>query len=199
MKESQWAFKAIFQKAIVRLGRLVEFEYKEQNKNLGNIDDVLKFMDLLYEEGILKIDANLPNYPFRLWTFIAINPGNDKIKVAKTVEDRIFYLLCLWYFGTRKIQIDIANGNIVLSQRKLLQFFSAETNKTHWPNCSSAYQGLYKGFDTNAFYGKEHEKMTDKEKRDMVRDRFSAVLAAGLPELSSQSSERQLSDEEEDF
>ncbi|MBD2141711.1 hypothetical protein H6F39_10130 [Anabaena sp. FACHB-1250] len=198
MKESQWAFKAIFQKAMVRLGRLVEFEYKGQNKNLGNINDVLSFLDRLYEEGILKVDAKLTNYPFGLWTFIATNQNSDKIKVAKTVEDRIFYLLCLWYFGTRKIQIDIANGDPVLSKRKLLKFFSADTNKAHWHNCNAVYQGLYKGFDTNAFYGKEHEQMSDERKRDMVRDRFSAILAAGLPEFYSQSSERQLSNEEED-
>ena len=173
-------------------------DLKRQNKNLGNIDDVLSFLDRLYEEGVLKVDAKLINYPFGLWTFIATNQNSDKIKVAKTVEDRIFYLLCLWYFGTRKVQIDIANGDPVLSKRKLLKFFSADTNKAHWPNCNAVYQGLYKGFDTNAFYGKEHEQMSDERKRDMVRDRFSAILAAGLPDFYSQSSERQLSEEEED-
>jgi hypothetical protein len=197
MKENQWAFKAIFQKAMVRLGRMVEFDYKGQDKNLGNINDVLSFLDRLYDRGILKVDANLPEHPFRLWTFVAINPGNDKIKVARAVEDRIFSLLSLWYFGSRKVEIDAANDCPILSQRKLLNFFSADVNKAQWSGCTDAYVKLYKGFDTAAFYGKEHEKMSIKSKEGKVRDRFAAVLATGLPDLYSQFLAQQLSKEDE--
>ncbi len=199
MKDNQWAFKAIFQKAIVRLGRIVEFNYKAKDTNLGNIDDVLGCLDRLYDKGILKVDANLPDYPFRLWTFIAINQGTDKIKVARTVEDRIFSLLCLWYFGSRKTEIDAARGSQILSRRKLLNFFSADKNKAEWPGCTDAYKALYKGFDTVAFYGKEHEKMNSQQKEEMIRDRFSAILAIGLPELNIQSSLIQVSGEENEL
>ncbi|MFB2939341.1 hypothetical protein ACE1B6_29150 [Aerosakkonemataceae cyanobacterium BLCC-F154] len=199
MKEQQWAFKAIFQKAMVRLGRMVEFEYKGKDKNLGNIDNVLSFLDRLYDKGVLKVDTSLSNYPFRLWTFVAINPGNDKIKVAKAVEDRIFYLLCLWYFGSRKIEIDIANGEPILSKRKLLNFFKAEANRTQWPNCNEAYKVLYRGFDTNAFYGKDHEQLTKERKEEMVRDRFSSLLAAGLPQFDRQLSNDGVSEDEDEF
>ncbi|MEA5468920.1 DNA sulfur modification protein DndB [Spirulina sp. 06S082] len=185
MKEEQWAFKAIFQKAIVRLGRIVEFEYRGEDKNLKNIDDILIFLDQLYDRNILKISALLPNYSFRLWTFIAINPGNDKIKVAKAVEDRILAILCLWYFGNRKMKIDIDNDNPKLSRRKLLKYFSADTNKTYWPGCSDYYKTLYAGFNTNAFYGKDHEELGEDKKKELVRDRFSAILAVGIPELAN--------------
>ncbi|BAU05099.1 MULTISPECIES: hypothetical protein [Fischerella] len=125
--------------------------------------------------------------PFRLWAFVAINPGNDKIKVAKAVEDRIFSLLCLWYFGSRKVEFDTANGYPMLSKRRLLKFFSADTNKAQWPGCTNAYNSLYKGFNSNTFYGRDHEKMSSSKKEDLVHERFSTVLAAGLPELYSQS------------
>ncbi|PSB02517.1 DNA sulfur modification protein DndB [Merismopedia glauca] len=197
MKENQWAFKAIFQKAMVRLARMVEFEYKGKDPNLGNVSDVLKFLDRLYDKSVLKVDTNLPNYPFKLWTFISINPGNDKIKVAKTIEDRIFCLLCLWYFGSRKVEIDMKKGDKILSPRKLLNFFAADTNKAYWADCSQAYQTVYKGFDTNAFYGKEHDKIQKDKKDDMVRDRFSAVLVMGLPESYNPHPEKQQSVEEE--
>lgn len=197
MKGNQWAFKAIFQKAIVRLARTVEFEYKG-DLNLGNIDDVLSFLDRLYSKDILKVDAELKDFSFRLWTFIATNPGNDKIKVAKTVEDRIYALLCLWYFGSRKVQLDTANNLPVLSRRKLLKFFEAETNKTQWPGCADAYKAIHKGFDTNAFYGKDHDKMSDRKKDDAVRDRFSAVLVAGLPDLYTHAVAGQLPEDEEE-
>jgi hypothetical protein len=197
MKENQWAFKAIFQKAMVRLGKMVEFESQGKDPNLGNIDDVLRFLDRLYDKGVLKIDEKLSNKSFRLWTFIAINPGNDKIKVAKAVEDRIFSLLCLWYFGSRKNEIDAANRGSILSERKLLNFFSADINKSQWPRCTDAYKALYAGFNTNAFYGKEHEQMSDDEKKEMVRERFAAVLTAGLPELNTQPPDEQIFEEDE--
>ncbi|MBC1254919.1 hypothetical protein GNE54_05670, partial [Trichormus variabilis V5] len=150
-------------------------------------------------KNILRVDANLPDYPFRLWTFIATNPGNEKIKVNKAVEDRIFSLLSLWYFGSRKTELDIANGYQFLSRRKLLNFFGAETNKAQWPGCTDAHRTLYKGFDVVTFYGREHEKMKKEQKEDMVRDRFSAILAAGLPELKDQRSFQQESEADDEI
>ncbi len=112
-KENQWAFKAIFQKSIVRLGRLVEFEFKD-DPNLGNIDDVLLFLNDLYERNILKVDAKLEingkQDSFPLWTFIALNQSNQKIKVNNAVENRILSILKLWYFASRKIEIDKKMG-----------------------------------------------------------------------------------------
>jgi hypothetical protein len=187
LKKDQWAFKAIFQKALVRLGKTVEFEYHGQDKNLGNVNDVLMFANSLYEREILKVYAPLDNYPFRLWTFIAVNPGNDKIKVAKAVEDRIYSLLCLWYFGNRKIEIDLENEriNAPFSKRKLLNFFKAEKNTAQWPNCSYFYDRLYKGFNTQAFYGRDHEQLTDDQKKEMLLDRFSTILVKGIPALDA--------------
>lgn len=198
MKDNQWAFKAIFQKAMIRLGKIVEFDYKPKDTNLGNINDVLKFLDRLYDKNLLRVDANLSDYSLRLWTFVATNPGNEKIKVNKVVEDRIFSLLSLWYFGSRKIEIDTANGSQILSRRKLLNFFGADTNKAQWPGCTDAHRILYKGFDIVTFYGREHEKMKKEQKEEMVRDRFSALLAAGLPESHNQPSASIHSEEELD-
>jgi hypothetical protein len=197
MKENQWVFKSIFQKAIVRLGRMIEFDYKGKDSNLGNIDNVIAFLDGIYEHGVLKIDAELPNHPFRLWTFIALNPGNEKIKVAKTVEDKIFYLLSLWYFGTRKLKIDNAKEIPISSKRKLLQFFSADVNTTSWPKCVDAYKTLYKGFDTNALYGKDHDRLSDDSKKDIVRARFADVLVAGIAEYQNQAQDAKIVEEDE--
>ena len=186
LKENQWAFKAIFQKAMLRLGKMIQFDYQGKDKNLGNINDVLSFLDNLYDKGVLTIDAPLPEHSFRLWTFIALNSGNDKIKVAKTVEDRIFSILSLWYFGSRKLQLDETEGISVPSRRKLLNFFAADKNKAQWSGCTEAFNCLEKGFRTNAFYGKDHDEISDERKKEMVRDRFSAVLAAGIPKLNDE-------------
>jgi hypothetical protein len=201
MKDSQWAFKVIFQKAIVRLGRTVEFEYKGKDANLGNIEDVLAFLNRLYSKDIFKIDAELKDFNFLLWTFIAINPGNQKIKVTKTVEDNIFSLLSLWYFASRKVEFDIANKQPMLSRRKLLNFFRADINKAQWANCNNLSEIIYKVFNTKLFYThytSDYDKMNDDTKKGLVRNRFSALLAAGLPDSYSQALTEHSPDEEDD-
>jgi DNA-sulfur modification-associated len=197
MKENQWAFKSIFQKAIVRLGRMIEFDYQGKDSNLGNINHVISFLDTLYEREVFKIDVELPNHPFKLWTFIALNPINEKIKVAKTVEDKIFYLLSLWYFGTRKLKIDNAKGIPIPSKRKLLQFFSADVNTTSWPKCVDACKALSKGFANNALYGKDHDRLSDDSKKEIVRSRFADVLVAGIAEYPNQVQDAKIVEEDE--
>jgi hypothetical protein len=110
-----------------------------------------------------------------------LNPGNDKIKVAKTVEDKIFSLLCLWYFGSCKLQLDAVNNIWHTSARKLLNFFSADKNTAQWPDCKKCFETLQRGFDTNAFYGRDADQLTEKQKDELVRSRFAAVFEAGLP------------------
>jgi DNA-sulfur modification-associated len=183
-KENQWAFKAIFQKAIIRLGKLVEFQYKGRDPNLGNINDVLKFLDRLYDQGILKVDAKLSDDPYYLWSFMALTTTNQKIKATKSVEDTIFAMLKLWYFASRKIEIDRLSSIEWTSKRKLLKFFSADTQTAHWAGCNEAYGTIRKSFSVVALYGKDHENLSDDKKKEMVRERFSTVLWAGLP-LSS--------------
>ena len=132
MKNNQWAFKAIFQKAIVRLGKIVEFDHKGEDKNLGTIKNVLTILNDLYNREILEVRKDTHYLKSSLWTFIALNPGNQKIKVNKTVEDRIFSILLLWYYGTRKLQQDKKEGKVQLSRLELLRFFRGEVNKAEW-------------------------------------------------------------------
>lgn len=192
MKEDQWAFKAIFQKAMVRLGKIIEFQYKEPH--LGNIDDLLDFLERLYDKGILKVTAPLPDDSFRLWTFVALNPGNDKIKVAKTVEDKIFSLLSLWYFGSRKLQLDASENVWHTSPRRLLKLFDTDKNTAYWPDCKRMYETLYKGFNTPAFFGRNADQLTEKQKEELVRSRCAAVFAAGLPDFPKPPAELILSE-----
>ena len=46
-----------------------------------------------------------------------------------------------------------------------------------------SYDLLYKGFNTNAFFGRDSDQLTDKQKEDLVRSRLTAVFEAGLPPL----------------
>jgi len=201
MKENQWAFKTIFQKAIVRLGKIVEFENKGEDKNLGSIEDVLFCLNDLYNRRILEVRRNIPNLKSSLWTFIALNRGNQKIKVSKIVEDKIFSILLLWYYGTRKLQQDKQQGKAILTSRELLRFFRGETNKAEWAGCTDAYNTLKKGFSGQNFYdlyGKEKDELTPDQQNKLIRQHFSKVLAAGIPELANKVDEPSLEDEELD-
>lgn len=201
MKQNQWSFKAIFQKAIVRLGKIVEFDYKGEDNNLGTINDVLSFLDTLYDKKILEVRREIPGLPLSLWTFIALNPGNQKIKVNKAVEDRIFSILLLWYFGTRKLQQDKQQGKSQPTRRELLNFFKAEVNKAQWGGCTDAYKALYKGFDIATFYpfyGKERDEIAKEKQQKLVREHFSKVLAAGIPDLANKVDDPSVEDEELD-
>jgi hypothetical protein len=172
MKENQWAFKAIFQKAIVRLGKIVAFDHKGEDRNLGTINDVLSFLDNLYDKNILEVRRDIPELPASLWTFIALNPGNQKIKVNKAVEDRIFSILLLWYYGTRKLKQDKQQGKPQLTRRELLKFFRGEVNKVQWAGCTDAYKALEKGFNIVTFYncyGKNKDEISNDKQEELVK------------------------------
>ena len=179
LKENQWAFKTIFQKALLRLGKLIAFENIGENR-LGTIDDLLDFMNDLYDRNLLVTNAELPEHPFFLWTFISLNSGNGKIKVAKSVEDRIYSILCLWYFGNRKFLMDTANGEKLLSQRKLLNFFAAAKNQVFWPGCADCYTKIKKGFGDAALFGGRNADVTDEQKEEIIKSRFADLLIIGI-------------------
>ena len=198
LKKDQWAFKAIFQKGIVNLGRIIEFNFKGEDKNLGNINDFLNFLDELYDRNILNLKTKLDNSSYTLWTFIALNLSSQKIKVTTTVKDRIFSILLLWYFGNRKILLDKQQGDLQLSRRKLLNHFKGSKNEVQWPGCKKAYECLYDAFHVNAFFGRDHEEISEKRKDEMVKEHFSKVLAAGIPELAHKLDDLSVDDEESD-
>ena len=61
-----------------------------------------------------------------------------------------------------------------------------------------AYEYLYGAFHVNAFFGRDHEEISDKRKDEMVKEHFSKVLAMGIPELANQIDHPSLEDEELD-
>ena len=199
MKQNQWAFKAIFQKAIVRLGKIVEFDNKGEDANLGDIEDVLSFLDYLYDREILQVRKDIPGLPSSLWTFIALNPGNQKIKVNKTVEDRIFSILLLWYYGTRKLEQDKKQGKTISTRLELLRYFRAEVNKAQWGGCTDAYKALYNGFNISTFYNlyeKQKDELSKEKQTKLIRKHFSKVLAVVISELANQVDMTSIEDEE---
>ncbi len=73
---------------------------------------------------------------------------------------------------------DIVKGYLL--DPKKLKFFNAITIVLMPKGDDGKIQDTFDNVDTNA---PPNEKISDRKKYDMVRDRFSAVLEAGLPEL----------------
>lgn len=177
---ADWSFKAIFQKALVRLVRVVEFEQKG-DALLGNVDDVLAVFDALYDRGTFRIDRELPGHEYGLWAFIGTNPVGGSIKVAKTTEDRLLAVLRLWYYANRKVQHDAAQEEPKRwTARQLLQHFDTEVAKSTWPACLEAVQMLSRTMDTPVLHGRELSQVPERRRKNKVRSRLAAVLKMGL-------------------
>ena len=180
-----WAFKTIFQKALIRMLRVVCFNFRADAKRLGTVDDVIRVLNKLYtDRKLFKIEAPLPGHEYLLWSFLAINAVNRKIRVTKKVEDCIMSLLLLAYYANRKYERDVAEGRETLTNPKdLLRYFSSETSGTErplvlWPGAKSAVEVLLKTLAENAGVWTrlpEGEKKKDKALRT-ARERLTAVL-----------------------
>lgn len=117
------------------------------------------------------------------------------------MEDKIFSILLLWYYGTRKLQQDKQGEKAMLTSRELLRFFGGKTNSTEWAGCTEAYTTLKKGFSGQNFfdlYGKEKSELAEDKQNKLIRGHFSKVLAAGIPELANQVNDSTVEDEELD-
>lgn len=144
----QWAFKTIFQKAIVRLGKqLFVLTPQDQMVNFGSIDDYIEFLDELHSREVFRVHAPLQNSKFGLWTFIAVNFGNKKIKASAQTEGKIFSLITLWYYCYRyaKIhnkKIEAVESENSLTPKQLLKIFTTQSTQTHWPKCIDLVRDL---------------------------------------------------------
>jgi hypothetical protein len=186
----QWAFKTIFQKAMMRLGKRLFFEAPEdERQRMGSVDDLLAFMNRLHDQGIFRVLAPLQNENYRLWTFISINYGSDKIKVASTTEKRILSILTLWYFASRyahsenrKLSLS-KNDEEHISTSDVLKFFSTKGAQAHWPGVHDHYHDLLLEFQKNSHLiaGKtDRDELTEPKQKQVAKQRLQAVFDAGL-------------------
>ncbi len=188
----QWPFKTIFQKAFVRLGKVLFVDTPlDQRSKFGNVDDFLRFFDRLYEFDVLRVKVTLSEQSYDLWTFIAVNYGSGKIKVSATSEKRIEALLRLWYFAWRFAEVQgkaLVEGvaeegrSDTIGISDIATAFAKKGIQPEWP-VNDAYAELERLFVENAHIvcGKPNrEDVPDVKKRDVARARIRLVLSRGL-------------------
>ncbi len=129
----------------------------DEREKFGKVEDYIEFLNTLYRADVLRVHARLPGATYDLWTFIAVNYGNRKIKVNGTSESRIQGLLTLWYFGWRfarfenkQIVISGSTTDRTISLSDILKFFSTKGSQAKWPTVNDQYRSLVDLFSNSS-------------------------------------------------
>ena len=190
-ESEQWAFKTIFQKALVRLGQTLFVKSPADDRvRFGSVDDYLEFLNTLYSHEVLRVHAPLPDASHELWTFIAVNYGNRKIKVTGSSEARILDLLSLWYFGWRYAKsqgLAIKLGGNAEEQTTtpadILKHFSTKAAQAKWPGVNDGVENLLRLFGSQGHAGVikgTNDTLSEKECERIAKQRLAVVFTEGL-------------------
>lgn len=188
-KGEQWAFKTVFQKALVRLAKALFFESaQDEVAKFGSVEDFILFFSSLHTADILRVTAPMEaGDEYLLWTFIAINYGNPTVKVSKATEERIEHLLNIWYLGWRlskslgKVISPLESENSI-TPAAILKEFSARSSQSAWPGAYDSFAKLVETFSDNAYIIKKVTSTDIKPevKKKVSMERMLSVVSKGL-------------------
>lgn len=191
----QWAFKTIFQKAYLRLGKTLFLELpSDQRERYGTVDDFLGIMNRLYDCDILRVKSPLPGHRYDLWTFISVNYGSGKIKVASTSERRIEAYITLLYYSVRyavsagRSIVEKAETESQIDSRELTKLWETKQAGQTWVSSKEHFDHLFKEFYNSAeIISGTLESVTieERKRKEIARERIAAVLDCGLKSLYS--------------
>jgi hypothetical protein len=132
-----WAFKTIFQKAILRLAKRFKLMTPDEIQRFGTVETLIKFLDNLCDRGMLRVLYTEKELRYHYWTFIAINYGNLRIRVSATTEKQIEEFLLIIYTGIRYAQykemaISISPGDGLITPRTIFNEISSKKSHVEW-------------------------------------------------------------------
>lgn len=185
----EWLFKAIFQKALVRLGKVVCVDSPvDELDKVGGIDDIIDFVNLAHTRGLLHVKSSIVGISKYLWTGIGLNLVNPTIKVSGASEDRIYDLLCVWYFAHRFSRYmdsisDEAWIKVPKASRasEIVKLFQQKKTKAIWPigtSCDNLLEVFNK--DAPTLLSKENDDVTDEDREAFSRDRLVKIISLVL-------------------
>lgn len=201
----QWLFKAIFQKALVKLGKRICADSPEDEVDrVGSIEDLLTFVDKLVERGLLLTRVTLPGHSKYLWTFISLNPANPTIQVTAASEGRIFALLTVWYLAARyQLHMDNSSNEIwknLDTQARAVEIvkkFLQKQIESTWPIVDdnlNLCESLLKVFSNNAHHILGKEALADvdtPERNDVARRRLARIIELAISPSDTTSDKHQ--------
>jgi hypothetical protein len=146
-------------------------------------------MNRLHDCDVFRVTAPLVDENYKLWTFIALNYGSEKIKVSSTSEKRILALLTLWYYGyrfaiTEKRTLSFTKEDEgFITTGEILSRFGTKGSQTLWPAVNDHYQEIFGDFkkSSHVISGKsELVELSDQKQKQVAKQRLKAVFDAGL-------------------
>jgi hypothetical protein len=193
-ESEEWIFKAVFQKALIRLGKLVCVDTPaDEREKMGGIDDLIGFLNELGERGMLKTLANIPGHAKLLWTFISLNPVSNTIQVTAASEKRIYALLTSLYIAWRYWKYMDKEGGDDWEKLTTEEKYNELTKKlaqsgtaAQWPivqNGDNLAAETLNVFGKYAYIivGKENTSdVSEPDKRAIARSRFSKIIEMAL-------------------
>jgi hypothetical protein len=187
-----WAFKTIFQKAFLRLAKTLFCDFPEaQQEMFGDIDMFLTFFNQLHASQFLRVKCPLPKHRYDVWTFLAVNYGNEKIKVTTTSEKRIEALLTIIYYVYRYASIQgktlshKTNSETQISIDEVFKNLNTKKHQSDWPSSFDHIQSLCKEFSKAATVEvcvdeDQRANWSDKDRLDYGKLRLKAILSVAL-------------------
>jgi len=188
----RWAFKTLFQKAYVELGREVFIDLADDPLKYGTTTEFLRFFNCLESKRLLYVQSPIPGSSHFLWTSISVNYGSRKIKVTNTSRKRMLGVMRLWYFGWRYLRVydkvlsnsTALDGSNSISSGQLLKHFSYKQNSLEWPKALEAIDEVRKGFLSDAEALAPEQNLEDKDiKTRIANERLHSVFDYGLRSL----------------
>lgn len=188
----QWAFKTIFQKAILRLAKQISLQTDEEVERMGKVEDYISFLDDLYERNILRVLCPIENENYKFWTFITLHHGTERIQVTSASENRIESFLQIAFTGFRYAsfankEISETTSDDSLTPRKIFSEISTQSSHLEW-RAHDACKLLTDLMTKNAHIidpglGEKEQDGTltgtalEKKKKEISRDRLIALLS----------------------
>lgn len=183
-----WSFKAIFQKAFVKLGKTVFFDAPDADRaRFGTIGEFLEFFGSMHDRGALSVHAPISygQHRHELWTFISVNPINRKIQVVNTAEKRILALLTISYYTSRlafsmnkKIIHSGLESDTEIPVKLLIDKLSRSSATSMWPNSPQYIDDIRNLFNANCeFIDPVVIDKTSKKAKQNSESRLNDMIA----------------------
>lgn len=185
----EWLFKAIFQKALVRLGKVICMDTPEDEvPAVGSIDNLLSVIDLLHRKGVLVTHSVLQGHAKYLWTFISLNAVNPTIQVTAASEKRIYAMLTVWYLATRYDQFLVEGGDeewlqfdTARKSNEIVKRFQQKQFENKWPivDGTNLARELLDTFARNShvILGEDSlQDVQDQERSKISRERLAKLV-----------------------
>jgi len=179
LKQDDWPFYAVFQKALVRATKNAYLHYdsvpaKVREKDF--LDTWLAFLDEIWERGLLAVKAKSDE--LYVWAGIGINSDSQSVRWSEAAVTRLSAMLSLWwYFYVHDLD----------RPGPFLKALNQPSAAAIYPNGKKSLDALIKGL-VPVIKGPDRE-MSEKALANKLDQRLKVLLTCARSKTAEQSNE----------